>query len=155
MIFRDRKEAGERLAKEIQSYNINDPYLVALPKGGIKVANEVARILGIKLSSLVIKNINYSNHPEVSLCSLEDMKDLQGKTVILIGDGMATGNTSQVCIEYLRLFNPEDIYVAAPVCSPDALDKLEENADKVICLYTPIYFNGVNQWYRNMEESNT
>jgi putative phosphoribosyl transferase len=72
---------------------------------------------------------------------------LVGKTVIIIDDGVATGATMQAAIWIARRENPSHLIAAAPVGAEDALERLSEDADEVICLYIPSFFAGVGQFY--------
>ena len=80
--------------------------------------------------------------------------DVTGKTVILVDDGVATGETLKAAIRWLSEENHHagKVIVAIPVCSPDTIAELEAMADKVICLYVPDDFAAVGQYYRNFEQ---
>lgn len=77
---------------------------------------------------------------------------LTDKIVILADDGVATGQTILSTIELLRRGNPEKIVVAVPVSSPEALRKIEEQVEEVICLGTPEDFRAVGQFYESFEQ---
>lgn len=74
---------------------------------------------------------------------------LKGKTVIIIDDGIATGNTLLVTIELVANKKPSKIIVAVPVASKSAIKKLKEssNVDEVICLSVPTVFRAVGFFY--------
>ena len=72
---------------------------------------------------------------------------LTGKTVIITDDGVATGATAQAAIWSVRLENPARLIVALPVGPEEALRKLSEDVDDVICLRAPEDFAGVGQFY--------
>lgn len=61
--------------------------------------------------------------------------DVEGKTVILIDDGLASGYTMLAALKSLTKRNPAHIIVAAPTASGGAIELLEKEADKVITLY--------------------
>jgi putative phosphoribosyl transferase len=73
--------------------------------------------------------------------------ELENKTVIIVDDGIATGNTILAAVAQVRRQKPGEIIIAAPVGSPDALRKLRGNAGKVICLTSPTDFISVGQFY--------
>lgn len=77
---------------------------------------------------------------------------LKGKIVILVDDGLATGNTMLVSIEHVRKSKPKKIVVAVPVSSNSAHQKVEEKSDELICLFTSSDFNAVGQFYENFSE---
>lgn len=75
------------------------------------------------------------------------------KTVILTDDGVATGHTLLSTIDLIKRDKPARIVVAIPVSSPDALRKLEERVDEVICLEAPANFRSVGQFYETFEQT--
>jgi putative phosphoribosyl transferase len=79
--------------------------------------------------------------------------DIRGHTVILVDDGVATGSTMRVAISAVRQQNPELVIVAIPVASSSVCQQLEEEADSVVCLYTPLDFYAVGQWYRSFTQT--
>lgn len=79
--------------------------------------------------------------------------DVKDKTVILIDDGLATGATMRAAIASLRMHHPQRIVVAIPVAAPDSLVPIQQEADEVICLYTPGSFSSVGQWYHDFSQT--
>lgn len=79
---------------------------------------------------------------------------LKGKTLIIVDDGIATGNTMLSIIKMLHDEKPNKIVVAIPVASTDAIEKLETSpyVDEVICPLVPNYFQAVGQFYRNFDQ---
>lgn len=76
-------------------------------------------------------------------------EDLQGKAVIIVDDGIATGKTMMATIQLLRAKNPKKVIVAVPVAPPATAKKIKAEADEFICLSTPFNFVGVGQFYRD------
>ena len=74
---------------------------------------------------------------------------VQGRTVILVDDGLATGATAQAAVEALRRQQPRQIIFAAPVCSRDGAEALRRVVDEVVCLECPENFQTVGLWYRD------
>lgn len=67
-MFKDRQEAGERLANELLEYKGKKNTLVlGIPRGGVIVAHEAAKILGLPLDVIVIKKIGYPGNEELAL----------------------------------------------------------------------------------------
>ena len=73
--------------------------------------------------------------------------DIKGKNVILVDDGIATGNTLLASIAMLRKRKPAKIIVAVPVLPTDALDVFEQNTDEFVYLIASNYFRGVGGFY--------
>ena len=78
--------------------------------------------------------------------------NIKDKTVIVIDDGMATGNTLMSTIKMLRQSKPGKIIVAVPVASSSAYQKISEVVDEVICLLIPEYFAGVGAFYEDFAQ---
>lgn len=78
--------------------------------------------------------------------------DPAGKTLIVIDDGMATGNTLLATVRVLRKSNPAKIILAVPVASRQAVAKLSREVDEVIALEIPQEFYGVGLFYENFDQ---
>lgn len=79
---------------------------------------------------------------------------LTGKTVILVDDGVATGNTIMVTAALVQLQQPKKTIAAIPVAPPSAVE-LMENApeiDEVVCLLEPQNFYAVGQFYERFDQ---
>lgn len=79
---------------------------------------------------------------------------LKAKTLIIVDDGIATGNTMLSIIKMLHDEKPKKIVVAIPVAPHDAINKLEASpyVDEVICPLVPDYFQAVGQFYQNFDQ---
>lgn len=77
---------------------------------------------------------------------------LTNKTVIVVDDGAATGNTLQATVHAIRKEHPGKIIIAIPVSPKGAITKLEKVADEVICLHSPENFYGVGQFYLDFSQ---
>lgn len=73
--------------------------------------------------------------------------DVEGRTVILVDDGVATGGTVLVALRALRNASPARIVLAIPVAPPDTLAKLAAEANDVVCLESPSDFRAVGVHY--------
>lgn len=78
--------------------------------------------------------------------------DLRKKTVVLVDDGVATGNTLLAAIESIRKKMPKAIIVAVPVSPPDTAKKLSRVADVLVCLLITDEFYGVGQFYEDFSQ---
>ena len=84
----------------------------------------------------------------------KEPEDLKGKTVIVIDDGIATGNTLLGTINVLRKSNPAKIVIGVPVASKSAFEKLSKEVDEVIAVLVPELFYGVGAFYKDFEQVN-
>ncbi|HHY92581.1 MAG TPA: phosphoribosyltransferase [Firmicutes bacterium] len=71
----------------------------------------------------------------------------QGRTVVLVDDGVATGASDQLALRLLRRQAPARLILGVPVAPAETLIRLEAEADQVVCLRTPPDFQAVGQFY--------
>src|ERR1044071_2373847 len=67
MSFANRREAGQRLAEKLSSYKDEDVVVLALPRGGVIVAEQVAKTLGAPLDLAIAKKIGHPANPEAAI----------------------------------------------------------------------------------------
>lgn len=81
---------------------------------------------------------------------------LKDKIVILVDDGIATGNTIISCIQLIQLQKPSKMIVALPVAPNSSLRKIREmtQVNEVICLSAPVNFQSVGQFYEEFDQVN-
>jgi len=179
------------LAAELRSYAEDRPVIVALPRGGVPIAVEVARALDAPLDLLAVRKLGAPGNPELAVGAVaedgtgvldrrsadmlgmtaevleatlaresqelrrrvERYRDgraaipLEGRTVIVVDDGLATGLTDLAAVRALRKRGALRIIVAAPVGSSESVSMLAEEADQVLCLVIPRRLFGVGMWY--------
>ncbi|MDC6352104.1 phosphoribosyltransferase family protein [Zeaxanthinibacter sp. PT1] len=82
------------------------------------------------------------------------VKDLENKIVIIVDDGIATGNTIKVTAEFVQKKHPKMVIVAIPVAPADAVASLEASPhiDKVVCLHAAKNFRAVGLFYRDFRQ---
>ena len=196
-IFADRAAAGAALAGEMQQRPLRAPVLVlALPRGGVPVAYEVARVLDAPLDVMLVRKVGMPGQPELAIGAVASgdivVRDptieqevpgiaeafdriaagerrellrreqvyragleplvLEGKTVILVDDGLATGSTMLAAVRAARAGRAATIVVAAPVASPQAVDLLAPEADAIVILQIPALLFAIGEWYERFEQ---
>ena len=195
--FKDRKDAGRILADKLSKYtNHPSAVVLALPRGGVPVAYEVAQELGLPLDVLIVRKLGVPNHEELAMGAiasggirflnrsvieslrilpetlqaveqreaLELMRresiyrgnrspiQVEGRIVILIDDGIATGSTMRVAIQLLRAQHVQKIIVATPAAPPSAKWEIEPLVDEFIAVVLPPDFYGVGQFYEDFAQ---
>ena len=196
--FFDRSEAGQFLAENLSAYvDREDVIVLALPRGGVPVAAEVAKRLNAPLDVFVVRKLGLPGYPELAMgaiasggvrvfngevvnalripdeaidaVSAEELIELQrrekvyradrppleleGKTVIVVDDGIATGSTMLAAVSALRQLNAARIVVAAPVVAASASREIQHHADEVIAVIIPERFYAVGQWYEDFSQT--
>jgi putative phosphoribosyl transferase len=71
-MFRDRQEAGEKLGIELGKLQLRQPVVLALPRGGVPVAVEVAKALGAPLDLLIVRKVGAPGNPELAVAAIVD-----------------------------------------------------------------------------------
>src|SRR4030095_11073498 len=121
--------------------------------GGVRVLNEdVVNFLQIPLT--VIDTVAAQEQQELERRTRHYRRDrppldVQGCTVILVDDGLATGATMRAAVVALRHQQPACMVVAVPIASSTVCHELETVADEVLCAETPEPFYAVGLWYED------
>lgn len=79
--------------------------------------------------------------------------NVNGKTVILVDDGLATGSTMRAAAQALELLGPSRIIVAVPVAAAATCEEFRTLVDEVVCVMTPEPFYAVGLWYHQFEQT--
>lgn len=77
---------------------------------------------------------------------------VEGRIVIVVDDGLATGATMISALHALRAKQPKKLIAAVPVSPRDTLQKVTQYADEVVCLHAPEYFQAVGQFYADFPQ---
>jgi putative phosphoribosyl transferase len=77
---------------------------------------------------------------------------MEGRHVILVDDGLATGATMRASIATTRAHDPAEVVVAVPVAPYDTVLRLNDEADRVVCPLTPAPFYSIGQWYEDFSQ---
>jgi putative phosphoribosyl transferase len=129
----------------------------ALASGGVRVINDDVTIqLGISRS--VIDRVAAREQQELERRERLYRADrpppaVQGRTVILIDDGLATGSTMRAAAAALRQMSPQKIIVAVPVAAAETCDELRNEVDEIVCVETPEPFVAVGAWYSDFSQT--
>lgn len=196
--FANRREAGQALAQVIKPRDFADSVVLALPRGGVPIGYEVARMLGAPLDILLVRKIGAPGHEEYGIGALVDGAapqlvideaaarmvganreyidrqvaleleeierrraayrtgppiGLEGKTVVVVDDGIATGGTVRAALQALGKTKAHKVVLAVPVAPRDVLSALRTLCDEVICLATPEPFYAVGAHYRDFTQT--
>lgn len=193
-MFANRQDAGLQLAAALESLKLFEPVVLALPRGGVVVAAEVAKILNATLDLVIARKIGHPANPEAAVGAVsEDAQiyidervrnlvepdwleteaskkvaeakaqrltytgqseppSLEGKTVVLVDDGIATGSTMFAAIKSARARGAAKVVVAVPVGPPSTLEKLKKFADEVVAVAAPEFLYAVGAHYADFRQ---
>jgi erythromycin esterase-like protein/predicted phosphoribosyltransferase len=197
-LFRDRRDAGRALAGLLSHYrDLLDVVVVALPRGGVPVAYEVASALSAPLDVFVVRKLGVPGREEVAMGAIASgglvvlnddvvrglrippevlrrvveqegrelirreqayrgdrpMIDVEGKTVVVVDDGLATGASMRAAIQALRRLRPARIVVAVPAAPESSCQELAALVDEVVCATTPSPFLAVGESYWDFSQT--
>ena len=129
----------------------------AIASGGVRVLNDEAlRELGI--SAAEVEDAIEEEQEELERRETLYRRDrpaptLEGRTVLLVDDGMATGASMTAALKALRQHNPARVIVAVPAASRTVCEQFEALVDEVVCGITPEPFMAVGVWYEQFEQT--
>jgi putative phosphoribosyl transferase len=89
---------------------------------------------------------------QASFMGDKEPEDLTNKTVIVVDDGVATGNTLLGTLQVLRKSHPHKIVLAVPVASQSAVEKLEPFVEEMVVLLSPESFRSVGLFYSDFSQ---
>lgn len=193
--FRSRAHAGQVLAGLLaQHTGTPDVVVLALPRGGVPVAFEVAEGLGAPLDVCMVRKLGFPGHEELamgaiasggvvvgnrqlrSLVPIDQLEavtraerailearertyrqdrpsvPVEGRTIVIVDDGLATGSSMRAAVTALRQRSPASIVVAVPVAPAQACQDLARLADEVVCASIPASFSSVGQCYEDFSQ---
>jgi putative phosphoribosyl transferase len=129
----------------------------AIASGGARILNEDV-IRRLRISPQEVDAVAAREELELERREREYRGDLpplevEGKNIILVDDGLATGATMRAAIQALRQKNAAQIVVAVPVGASDTCERVADEADQVICEMQPADFNAVGAWYEDFSQT--
>lgn len=129
----------------------------AVASGGVRALNtDITRALGVTdamIDRVTAREVEELARRERIFRGGRPYPSLQGKTVLLVDDGVATGATMLVAVRAIRTLGPFAIIAAAPVMSKSAHTALLREADACVTVATPEPFHGVGEWYRDFDQT--
>ena len=197
MVFRDREDAGRKLAAQLHAYaHRKDVIVLGIPRGGVPVAFEVAKSLDAPLDIFVSRKLGVPWHEELAFGAVAtggarvldraiidavgipdeeigqitarvkkelDRREnlyrgdrsplkVDGLTVILVDDGIATGSSMRAAITSLRQMRPAQIVVAVPVAPQSTCKRLRFEVDRLVCVHMPEEFYAIGQFYEDFSQ---
>lgn len=129
----------------------------AVATGGLRVLNEDV-VEGFDISMEVIDAVTAEEEQELKRRELAyrgsySEREVGGKTVILVDDGIATGSTMRAAVRALKAQRPSRLIVAVPTAPESTARELRSAVDEFVALITPELFLGVGEWYEDFSQT--
>jgi putative phosphoribosyl transferase len=125
----------------------------AIAGGGIQVMNDPLPVSSQALRRIVAREQAELARRERLYRGDRPPAALEGKTVIVVDDGVATGSTMRAAVLALRQRRTARIVVAVPVGARGTCEALRREADEVVCAFTPEPFLAVGLWYEEFPQA--
>ncbi|WP_330241969.1 phosphoribosyltransferase [Streptomyces sp. NBC_00525] len=129
----------------------------AIGEGGVRViSDDIVRRAGVSESE--IASVERAEEAELLRRARAFRGDrpripLEGRTAVLVDDGIATGATALAACAVARAQGAAHVVLAVPVAPPSAAARLREEADELVCLSAPAGFSAVGEWYRDFGQT--
>lgn len=125
----------------------------AVSTGGVIVYNDqVVRLAGLsnqEIDEVVARERSELERREQAYRGVRPPLDVEGKTAVVVDDGIATGATVRAGLQALERLGAARRIVACPVAPPETVELLRREADDVICLQTPVDLRAIGLWYQD------
>ncbi len=129
----------------------------AVASGGTRVLNEpivaTAHISPEQVDAVTAREQHELSRQEARYRGDRPPLDIQGRTIVLVDDGLATGATMRAAAGALRRAGAARVIVAVPVAAEETCDALRPDVDEIICALTPKPFFAVSQGYEDFSET--
>lgn len=177
-LFRDRRDAGRRLAAELGRLGAAalgpDVFVLALPRGGVPVAFEVARALGAPLDVFVVRKLGVPGHEELAMGAIASGGSRVLNEEIISSLDLSERTVAEAAAREAReLARREALYrgarpfpdltgravivvddgLATGATMRAAVTALRREADAVVCVFSPEPFWGVGRWYEHFPQT--
>jgi putative phosphoribosyl transferase len=129
----------------------------AIASGGVRVLNPEVTV-PMRISDEVIASVTAREQQELERRERLYRGDrppveIEGRTVILVDDGLATGSTMRAAAIAVRKLRPARIVVAVPVAALQTCEDFRAEVDETVCALTPEPFRSVGEWYRDFSQT--
>lgn len=129
----------------------------AIASGGVRVMNEdILRYVHVsqaEIDGTVTQETHELQRRERAYRGERPRPVVEGRTVILVDDGLATGATMRAAVQAVRKLGARILVVAVPVAAPDSVAQLEPLTDRIVCLHLPHDLYAIGRWYQNFDQT--
>ena len=128
----------------------------AISSGGVRILNtDIVNKLGIseaEITAATKQETKELERRELLYRGNRPSLNVQGRTVILVDDGVATGASLRAAIQAIRKLRPASLVVATPVAPRATYNQLRHELDELVCAELPDPFYGVGQFYEDFSQ---
>lgn len=128
----------------------------AIASGGLRVVNrQVVDHLGIppeEIEAVARRELEVLREREQAYRGDQAPLELEGASVVLVDDGLATGASMRAAAAAVRRRHPAWVVVAVPVAAPETCEAIKGDADEVVCVLTPAALHAVGLWYEDFSQ---
>ncbi|WP_405425049.1 phosphoribosyltransferase family protein [Streptomyces erythrochromogenes] len=129
----------------------------AIGEGGVRVISEDI-VRSSRVTQQDLADVEHAEEAELARQARRFRGDrsrvpLDGRTVIVVDDGIATGATAAAACRVVRAQGAARVVLAVPVAAPDAVARLRGETDEVVFLCAPRAFRAVGEWYRDFSQT--
>jgi predicted phosphoribosyltransferase len=129
----------------------------AIASGGVRVMNEDVIMLyrpsPAGIEAVTRAELTELNRREQAYRDGRQPLPVEGRTVVLVDDGLATGSTMRAAVLAIRRLRPARVIVAVPVGARETCEALRDVADEVVCALVPEPFSAVGLWYIDFSQT--
>ena len=129
----------------------------AIASGGVRVLNQsVIEMLDVSpayIDAVAARELRELQRRERAYRDHRPAPDVQGRTIILVDDGIATGSTMRAAIQALRQLKAGRIIVATPTAAQSTVNEMQPEVDEFVAVITPAEFYGVGEWYEDFSQT--
>lgn len=129
----------------------------AIASGGIRVMNEdllsYLRIPQSTIDAVAAREQQVLDARERAYRGDRPPVTLDGKTVILVDDGLATGASMRAAVSAARQRKAARVVVAVPVAAPETISDMRREVDDIVFVQAPSRFSAVGLWYEDFSET--
>jgi predicted phosphoribosyltransferase len=121
----------------------------AIGPGGVRILNDevVSRLAPAAVTAVLRHEAGELARREARYRSGRQPLVLDGRTALIVDDGLATGATARAAVAVARAMGAARVVVAVPVGSTEAITQLAQTADEVVCPWQPLDFGAVSRFY--------
>jgi len=149
-------EADVVLARKLRHPHQPELAIGALSEDGeVHINKDIERMGGIDeeyLEQERQERFAELKHRREMFRSIRPAAKIEGRTVIVTDDGIATGSTMLAALATVRAKRPHELILAVPVAPPSSLQRLQDYCDRVVCPLAPESFMAIGQFYENFDQ---